>query len=131
MLIRRAMEGDVETLVQFNIALAKESENEILSVDVVTAGVRFALTHPAYAFYLVAELEGRVAGSLMITFEWSDWHNGLFLLDPKCICPAGTPRTRHLSRDARAGGCSCAKRSIGLRMPVICRTGQYWGPKCL
>ncbi|MFT5235562.1 MAG: ribosomal protein S18 acetylase RimI-like enzyme, partial [Shewanella sp.] len=24
-------------------------------------------------FYLVAEVDGEIAGSLMVTFEWSDW----------------------------------------------------------
>ena len=29
-------------------------------------------------FYLMAEVGGSARGSLMITYEWSDWRNGLF-----------------------------------------------------
>ncbi|MEO8036720.1 MAG: GNAT family N-acetyltransferase, partial [Acidobacteriota bacterium] len=32
---------------------------------------------PALGRYFVAESGGRVVGSLMITFEWSDWRNGM------------------------------------------------------
>jgi GNAT superfamily N-acetyltransferase len=28
--------------------------------------------------YFIGEHEGRVAGQLMITYEWSDWRNGTF-----------------------------------------------------
>jgi ribosomal protein S18 acetylase RimI-like enzyme len=31
---------------------------------------------PAKGIYLVAEEQGAVVGSLLITFEWSDWRNG-------------------------------------------------------
>jgi GNAT superfamily N-acetyltransferase len=30
-------------------------------------------------YYVVAEKDGQVVGGLMITREWSDWRNGLFL----------------------------------------------------
>ncbi|MEZ5392586.1 MAG: GNAT family N-acetyltransferase [Bryobacterales bacterium] len=33
---------------------------------------------PAKGFYLVAEEEGAVVGQLLITYEWSDWRNGVF-----------------------------------------------------
>lgn len=66
-------------LVAFNAAMALETENKVLEPAVLTAGVRGLLAHPDYGFYLVAEDEARkVAGCLLITFEWSDWRNGLF-----------------------------------------------------
>ena len=42
-------------------------------------------------FHLVGLIGRRVAGQLMITFEWSDWRYE-FLVDSKCICRAGVPR---------------------------------------
>eukprot|EP00160_Parvularia_atlantis_P008016 Unigene17237_Nuclearia_a/m.50580 Unigene17237_Nuclearia_a/g.50580 ORF Unigene17237_Nuclearia_a/g.50580 Unigene17237_Nuclearia_a/m.50580 type:complete len:110 (+) Unigene17237_Nuclearia_a:212-541(+) len=34
------------------------------------------LASPDKGFYLVATVAGRFAGCLMVTSEWSDWHNG-------------------------------------------------------
>ena len=34
---------------------------------------------PSLGFYLIAEIGKVSAGQLMITYEWSDWRNGLFL----------------------------------------------------
>ncbi len=36
------------------------------------------LRDSAKGFYLLAEINGRVAGQIMITFEWSDWRDGNF-----------------------------------------------------
>ncbi len=33
---------------------------------------------PSRGFYLVADFNGVLAGQLMITYEWSDWRNGVF-----------------------------------------------------
>ena len=42
-------------------------------------GVQAVLDDPSLGRYYVAEIEGKVVGQLMTTFEWSDWRNGLFL----------------------------------------------------
>jgi ribosomal protein S18 acetylase RimI-like enzyme len=44
----------------------------------VADGVEVLLANPDRGFYLVAEQGGLVVGALMVTFEWSDWRNGLF-----------------------------------------------------
>ena len=36
------------------------------------------LQDPAKGFYTVAEVDGRVVGQMMVTFEWSDWRNATF-----------------------------------------------------
>jgi GNAT superfamily N-acetyltransferase len=56
--------------------MAWETESLRLDPPTVRAGVRAALADPAKAIYFVAEIEGAVAGQLMITHEWSDWRNG-------------------------------------------------------
>ena len=77
--IRPATTADVPSLVHFNAAMALETEAKTLDHAVLTAGVTGLLRHPDYGFYLVAETEGgETAGCLMITYEWSDWRNGLF-----------------------------------------------------
>src|SRR5262245_35758231 len=76
--IRFARSEDVESLVTFNRAMARETESKELLVEVVSAGVAALLEKPALGFYLVAERRGEVVGSLMVTTEWSDWRNGTF-----------------------------------------------------
>jgi ribosomal protein S18 acetylase RimI-like enzyme len=76
--IRKAVPSDAESLIQFNIAMALETEQKKLKKDQIEAGVKGLFDKPQYGFYMVAEAEGSVIASLMITYEWSDWRNGLF-----------------------------------------------------
>jgi ribosomal protein S18 acetylase RimI-like enzyme len=76
--VRNAREQDIPALADFNIAMAEETENKTLSPAKVKAGMSTVIKHPDHGFYLVAELNGRIAGSLLITREWSDWRNGVF-----------------------------------------------------
>ena len=77
-LIRPGEQRDIETLTRFNIAMARETENKRLSHDVASSGVRQMLGHPEWGFYVVAETDGFLVGSLMVTAEWSDWRDGFF-----------------------------------------------------
>jgi len=76
--IRAAAPRDAPQLIEFNRAMAEETENRVLDAATVSAGVRALLARPELGFYLVAEDGGRLAGALMVTVEWSDWRNGLF-----------------------------------------------------
>lgn len=76
--IRRATIDDLETIVDFNAALAKESEGVILERERLKEGVKAALEDPKKCLYFVAELAEKIVGQTMITFEWSDWRNGFF-----------------------------------------------------
>jgi len=81
--LRFADERDVDALVRFNQAMAHETEAKQLASDVLTAGVRNLLKNSQYGFYVVAEYNSadgqrEVVGSLMVTYEWSDWRDGLF-----------------------------------------------------
>ena len=76
--VRKAAEADAEKIMEFNMAMALETEDKQLDPQTVGEGVRALFRHPEYGFYLIAETEGRIAGALMITNEWSDWRNGLF-----------------------------------------------------
>ncbi|HKJ69205.1 MAG TPA: N-acetyltransferase [bacterium] len=77
-IIREATEADAVVLTEFNRAMARETENLDLNYHTVLAGVNYLLNHPEYGFYVVAEQGNDIAGTLMITYEWSDWRNGLY-----------------------------------------------------
>jgi GNAT superfamily N-acetyltransferase len=74
--VRAAQAADLECLAAFNAAMAIETENKTLEPQTLRAGVARVLAEPTRGFYLVAEVDGVVAGCLMVTFEWSDWRNG-------------------------------------------------------
>lgn len=76
--IRAARPEDVETLVRFQEAMAAETEDKGLDPNRLSDGVAYLIDHPSEGFYLIAERDGTSAGSLMVTFEWSDWRNGRF-----------------------------------------------------
>ena len=73
MQIRKGQQADLSALVQFNQAMAQETEGLSLDEQTLTHGVNTLLEQPEKGFYLVAEQEGEILGSLMVTYEWSDW----------------------------------------------------------
>jgi ribosomal protein S18 acetylase RimI-like enzyme len=76
--IRTANAKDVETLLRFQQAMATETEDKGLDPKRLRDGIAYLIDHPAEGFYLIAERDGHSTGSLMVTFEWSDWRNGRF-----------------------------------------------------
>ncbi len=76
--IRAAEANDADTLAEFNIAMAWETEHKRLDPAAVARGVRAVLADPSHGFYIVAVVAGKMAGSLLITYEWSDWRCGQF-----------------------------------------------------
>ncbi|MGC8884071.1 MAG: GNAT family N-acetyltransferase [Bryobacteraceae bacterium] len=76
--VRDARPEDAEFLVRGNAAMALETEGLSLDLDRLRAGVFALFDDPSRGRYFIAELGGRRAGQLMITYEWSDWRNGCF-----------------------------------------------------
>ncbi|HMO81260.1 MAG TPA: GNAT family N-acetyltransferase [Pyrinomonadaceae bacterium] len=76
--IRKATEKDAPLLIEFNQAMAFETEGKRLDPSVIGPGVRAVFGDVTKGFYLVAEVEKMIAGGLMVTLEWSDWRNGWF-----------------------------------------------------
>ena len=76
--IRKATAEDAPLIAGFNVAMARESEDRALDAALLEWGVRHVLCEPGDGFYLVAEVDGEEAGSLLVTYEWSDWRNGCF-----------------------------------------------------
>ena len=75
-LIRNAETTDWATIAEFNRALAVETEDKTLDWDVLSRGVRRVLADVSKGRYFVAETAGRIVGTTMITYEWSDWRDG-------------------------------------------------------
>jgi ribosomal protein S18 acetylase RimI-like enzyme len=78
LILRLGNLADADRIADFNTAMALETEALRLRPERVSAGVRHLITHPESGFYLVAELDDSIVGSLLVTTEWSDWRNGLF-----------------------------------------------------
>ena len=76
--IRQASIQDAEKIADFNIQMAFETENIKLKPEVILAGAQRLINDDSLGFYLVAESNDKIAGSLMVTTEWSDWRNGQF-----------------------------------------------------
>lgn len=78
MKIRIASFEDANSLVEFNQAMALETEGKQLDAQILQSGVEAVLHDEKKGFYAVAENEGKIVGGLMVTFEWSDWRDSWF-----------------------------------------------------
>jgi GNAT superfamily N-acetyltransferase len=76
--LRQATLSDAPTIAHFNTLLAFETEQINLDHDRLLNGVEALLRDPTKGFYVVAEHNEVIVGQLMITYEWSDWRNGVF-----------------------------------------------------
>lgn len=74
--VRPARPADWSVIVDFNCALAEESEGKKLDRTHVEPGVQALLADPRKGRYLLASFHGQIVGQLMHTYEWSDWRNG-------------------------------------------------------
>ena len=117
--VRAAASDDVDRIVRFNRALARETEGRELDREVLRAGVRALLADPGRGTYWIAERHGEAAGQTLVTTEWSDWRNGEIWWIQSVYVPPDHRRTgvyralhRHVRERARAGG------AAGLRLYV-------------
>ena len=76
--IRRANVDDAEAIVDYNALIAEETEHRSLDRKILRRGVHAILKDVDKGIYFVAEIDGIIAGQMMITYEWSDWRNGTF-----------------------------------------------------
>src|ERR1041385_4340521 len=73
---RAATVTDAGAIIEFQLAMARETEGIELDEPTVTRGVHAVFDQPSHGRYFVAEAAGEVIASMMITYEWSDWRNG-------------------------------------------------------
>ncbi len=77
-LVRPATIDDAETIAEFNRAMARETEQIELDAGTVSRGVRKVFDVPTHGVYYVAERDGKIVGQLQITYEYTDWRDGVF-----------------------------------------------------
>lgn len=118
--IRPASWDDLDTIVRFNAALAWESEGIRLDETVLRLGVEKVLRNRELGFYTVAHRGAEVIGQVSVTFEFSDWRNGLYWWIQSVYVPVQARRLgvfrglyHHLEKQAIAD-----PEVIGLRLYV-------------
>lgn len=116
-IIRIAKREDAPALVEFNQAMALETEDKRLETNVLQSGVEAVFKDEKKGFYVVAESGNKIIGGLMITFEWSDWRDAWFWwIQSVYILPEGRGRKIYsrlynfVKEKARAGGNVCGFR---------------------
>ncbi|MCW3975605.1 MAG: GNAT family N-acetyltransferase [Candidatus Bathyarchaeota archaeon] len=77
--IRPAKPSDVETIVEFQIRLAAESEMIELDREEITEGVYKLFQCPEKGCYWIAEVDKQILGCLRIMPEWNVWKNSTIL----------------------------------------------------
>jgi hypothetical protein len=75
--IREAVVSNIDTLADFQLKLALESEGVTLDKTVVLKGLTALFNDRTKGIYYLA-CDGQIpVGCHLITYEWSDWRNGM------------------------------------------------------
>ena len=74
--VRSATSDDTDRLADWAVAMAWETEKKALDPDTLRRGIRAVFEQPGRGRYFIAERNGEPAGTLMLTYEWSDWRDG-------------------------------------------------------
>ncbi len=125
LLIRAATPDDVSALLTWNAAMAWETEGKRLDPELLERGIAGIFAMPQRGFYLIAERDGVSVGSLMVTYEWSDWRCGDFWwIQSVYVTPEarrrGVFRALYVEVETRAA----AAEAVGLRLYVETENAQ-------
>jgi GNAT superfamily N-acetyltransferase len=74
-IIRKAYREDASAIIDFQQKMAWETEQMTLVPEIILKGVNSVFEDKSIGQYYVAESDGTVVASLLITYEWSDWRN--------------------------------------------------------
>jgi len=75
--IRDATLDDSALIAELNSKLAHETEGRRLDPGLIGPGVTALLADSSKGRYWIATIDGKIAGQIMVTYEWSDWRNGM------------------------------------------------------
>ena len=75
--IRDATLADQPIIVDFNMRLADETEGKTLNQSLLEPGVTGILADCTKGRYWIAMVDDEEIGQIMVTYEWSDWRNGM------------------------------------------------------
>lgn len=76
--VRPAVVSDAPIIAEFQQAMAHETEGRGLDPRVLASGVRAVFDDPNRGMYYVAQRDAAIIGGLLVTYEWSDWRDGVF-----------------------------------------------------
>lgn len=79
LLIRPALPADAGVIADFQLRMARETEGLELDGAVLARGVAAVFADAGKGAYWVAERDGRIVASLLVTNEWSDWRDATVL----------------------------------------------------
>ena len=118
--IREGTTSDAASISNFQRNMALETESKILDEDTVLKGVEKVLTSSDRGFYVIAEVDSKVIGSLMVTFEWSDWRNGWFFWIQSVFVDEAYRRqgVYRLMHNEVISRCKASKDCCGIRLYV-------------
>ena len=77
--IRPGLLFDINTIADYQVKMAWETEQLKLDPPTVELGVTAVFDDPSKGKYWLAEVNGEVVGCLLTVPEWSDWRNGTVL----------------------------------------------------
>ena len=77
--IRPGLLFDINTIADYQLKMAWETEQLKLDPPTVELGVTAVFDDPSKGKYWLAEVNGEVVGCLLTVPEWSDWRNGTVL----------------------------------------------------
>ena len=126
--VRPATIDDTPVLVEFNVAMARETEDKALAPEVVEAGVRRVFDEPARGYYLVAESDGQVVGALLVTPGVERLAQRGLLVDPERLRAPGPPSPGHLPPPLPRGPPRSHLQGGRVRPPTLRRTRERCGP---
>lgn len=75
--IQKATAEHIGVLIDFQQRLALESEGIKLNGETLRKGMKAMFVDPSKGIYYVVKEEHEIIGCHMITYEWSDWRNGM------------------------------------------------------
>jgi ribosomal protein S18 acetylase RimI-like enzyme len=75
--IRTSKHADIGVIAGFQMMLAEETEGIALNKALVSTGIEALFANPGKGIYYVAESGEEIIGCFLITYEWSDWRNGM------------------------------------------------------
>ncbi len=117
LVIRAATPDDAGVLVEFNRAMARETEDKELDPVQLRAGVDAVFADASRGRYVLALSGGEPVGALLLTYEWSDWRNGVFWwIQSVYVTPGARGKGvfgalyRHVESEAREAADVCGLR---------------------
>lgn len=75
--IRNATTADASTIADYNNRLAEETEARSLDPVLIGPGVEAIIADLSKGRYWVAVAGDEIIGQIAVTYEWSDWRNGM------------------------------------------------------